>query len=77
MIRISRGESPLPAIGATVINHALGLKPFDVVYDRREGRISRSKIMDMEIDLLGDGTAVRVFLEPVTLIVGQHDVGQQ
>ncbi|WP_438447585.1 hypothetical protein [Gorillibacterium sp. sgz5001074] len=68
-------ETPQPVIGATVITYQLGLKQFEVVYDKREGKTSRSKIMDMEIDLLGDTNKTRVFLEPVKLIVGQHDVG--
>lgn len=68
-------ESPQPVLGASVISYQLGLRQFEVVYDRREGRISRSKIIDIEIDLLSDGTKMRVFLEPEKLIVGQHDVG--
>lgn len=68
-------ETPQPVIGATVITHQLGLKQFEVVYDKREGQTSRSKIIDMEINLLGDINTTRVFLEPVQLIVGQHDVG--
>lgn len=69
-------ETPQPVIGASVVTYQLGLKQFDVVYDKREGRTSRSKIIDMEINLLGDTNATRVFLEPVKLIVGQHDVGE-
>lgn len=68
-------ETPQPVIGATVVTYQLGLKQFDVVYDRRDGKTSRSKIIDMEINLLGDTNETRVFLEPVKLIVGQHDVG--
>lgn len=68
-------ETPQPVIGATVVTYQLGLKQFEVVYDKREGKTSRSKVIDMEINLLGDINATRVFLEPVTLIVGQHDVG--
>lgn len=70
-------ESPQPVIGASVVTYQLGLKEFQVVYDKREGKTSRSKIIDMEINLLGgDGNTTRVYLEPVKLIVGQHDVGQ-
>jgi hypothetical protein len=69
-------ETPQPVIGASVVTYQLGLKQFDVVYDKREGRTSRSKIIDMEINLLGDTNVTRVFLEPVKLIVGQHDVGE-
>jgi hypothetical protein len=68
-------ETPQPVIGASVVTYQLGLKQFDVVYDKREGRTSSSKIIDMEINLLGDTNVTRVFLEPVKLIVGQHDVG--
>lgn len=68
-------ETPQPMLGATVITYQLGLKEFEVVYDKREGKTSRSKIIDMEINLLGDGSITKVFLEPVKLIVGQHDVG--
>lgn len=68
-------ETPQPVIGASVVTYQLGLKQFDVVYDKREGKTSRSKIIDMEINLLGDTNVTRVYLEPVKLIVGQHDVG--
>jgi hypothetical protein len=53
----------------------LGLKEFQVVYDKREQEPSRFKIVDIEIDLIRKPAVTRVFLEPVTLIVGQHDVG--
>jgi hypothetical protein len=68
-------ETPQPVIGASVVTYQLGLKQFDVVYDKREGKTSRSKIIDMEINLLGDTNVTRVYLEPVKLIIGQHDVG--
>lgn len=69
-------DTPQPMLGATVITYQLGLRQFEVVYDQREGKTTRSKITDMEIDLLGDfHVKTRVFLEPVKLIVGQHDVG--
>ena len=68
-------ETPQPVIGASIVTYQLGLKQFEVVYDKREGRTSRSKIIDMEISLLGDSNTTRVFLEPVELIIGQHDVG--
>jgi hypothetical protein len=69
-------ETPIPAIGATVVTYPLGLKEFTVVYDKREMEAKRSKIIDLEINLLGETSVVKVFLEPVTLIVGQHDVGE-
>lgn len=68
-------DTPQPVLGATVVTFQLGLKQFEVVYDKREGKTSRSKIIDMEINLLGDNNVTRVYLEPVKLIVGQHDVG--
>lgn len=68
-------ETPQPVIGASVVTYQLGLKEFEVVYDKREGRTTRSKIIDMEINLLGDTNITRVYLEPIKLIVGQHDVG--
>ncbi|MDB5055960.1 MAG: hypothetical protein JWM44_4010 [Bacilli bacterium] len=70
-------ETPIPTIGATVVTYPLGLKEFSVVYDKRsEDAIKRSKITDLEINLLGESSVVKVFLEPVTLIVGQHDIGE-
>jgi hypothetical protein len=69
-------ESPTPTIGATVITYPLGLKKFTVVYDKRTNESMRSKIIDLEINLLGETSVVKVLLEPVTLIVGQHDVGE-
>lgn len=64
-----------PVVGGSVLNHQLGLQQFDVVYDKREGRTTRTKIIDVEFDLLENPMVVRALLEPVTLIVGQHDVG--
>lgn len=69
-------ESPALAIGSSVVTYSLGLKQFEVVYDKREGLISRHRIIDIEIDLIRKPTVTKVFLEPITLIVGQHDVGQ-
>lgn len=68
-------ETPQPVLGASVVTYQLGLKEFEVVYDKREGRTQRSKIIDMEINMIGDINVTRVFLEPIQLIVGQHDVG--
>lgn len=68
-------DTPQPVLGASVVTYQLGLKQFEVVYDKREGRTQRSKIIDMEINLIGDTNVTRVYLEPVKLIVGQHDVG--
>ncbi|MDD9266074.1 hypothetical protein ACFPES_03415 [Paenibacillus sp. GCM10023248] len=64
------------SIGASVLMNQLGLKQFDVVYDRREGKTARNKIVDIEIDLIKKPSVTRVYLEPVRLIVGQHDIGE-
>jgi hypothetical protein len=69
-------ETPIPTLGATVITYPLGLKQFSVVYDKRTNEVKRSKIVDLEINLLGETSVVKVFLETVTLIVGQHDIGE-
>jgi hypothetical protein len=69
-------ETPIPTIGATVVTYPLGLKEFTVVYDKRTNEGKRSKIVDLEINLLGERSVVMVFLETVTLIVGQHDIGE-
>ncbi|MFD0692543.1 hypothetical protein ACFQZT_00395 [Paenibacillus sp. GCM10027628] len=69
-------ESTALSIGASVLIYQLGLKQFDVVYDKREGKTSRYKVEDIEIDLIKKPTVTRVFLEPVRLIVGQHDIGE-
>lgn len=64
------------SIGSTVLIHELGLKEFNVVYDKREGKIARYKVADIEIDLVMQPAVTRVYLEPVKLIVGQHDIGE-
>ncbi|TVY10492.1 hypothetical protein [Paenibacillus cremeus] len=69
-------EAPALTVGSSVVSYQLGLREFDVVYDTREGKRQRSKIIDVEIDLITKPTTNRVFLEPVTLIIGQHDIGQ-
>lgn len=68
-------ESSALAVGATVICSPLGLKQFEVVYDKRDKEPARFKIAEVEIDLVQRPSETRVLLEPVTLIVGQHDVG--
>lgn len=62
------------SIGCTVITHQLGLKEFDVVYDKRF-EPARSKIVDLEFSLVSQPPVVKAYLEPIELIVGQHDVG--
>lgn len=69
-------EAPLLSVGSTVVLYPLGLKEFEVVHDKREDRRERFKVIDIEIDLISHPTSTRVFLESVTLIIGQHDVGQ-
>jgi hypothetical protein len=69
-------KTPIPTIGATVITYPLGLKKFTVVYDKRADEAKRSKIIDLEINLMGETSVVKVLLETVTLIVGQHDIGE-
>jgi hypothetical protein len=64
------------AVGSSVITNELGLRQFDVVYDRREGKKQRIRIVDIEIDLITQPATTRVYLEPRTLIIGQHDVGE-
>ncbi|WP_020618224.1 hypothetical protein [Paenibacillus daejeonensis] len=68
-------ETAALSLGSSVLIQQLGLKEFNVVYDKREGKIARYKIADIEIDLVAQPTLTRVYLEPVKLIVGQHDIG--
>ncbi|MEW9698244.1 hypothetical protein [Paenibacillus sp. SI8] len=69
-------ESTALSIGSSVVIYQLGLRQFDVVYDKREGKTVRYKVEDIEIDLIQQPTVSSVFLEPVRLIVGQHDIGE-
>lgn len=69
-------ESNALSIGSSVVIYQLGLKQFEVVYDKREGKTTRSKVVDIEIDLIKLPTVTRVYMEPVRLIVGQHDIGE-
>jgi hypothetical protein len=64
------------AVGSSMITDELGLKQFEVVYDKREGKQQRSRIVDIEINLISSPATTRVYLEPITLIIGQHDVGE-
>lgn len=64
------------SLGCTVITHPLGLKEFDVVYDTRKSFENvRSKIIDIEYSLVDSPVMICAYLEPVQLIVGQHDIG--
>ncbi|NEW07835.1 hypothetical protein GK047_17690 [Paenibacillus sp. SYP-B3998] len=69
-------ESTALSIGSSILIYQLGLKQFEVVYDKREGKTVRYKVEDIEIDLITQPTVTRVFMEPVRLIVGQHDIGE-
>ncbi|TDG00589.1 hypothetical protein [Paenibacillus piri] len=77
-VLFQHGEHELPAlsVGASVITYQLGLQQFEVVSDKRDGKQQRSKIVDIQIDLLTKPATTRAYLEPATLIIGQHDVGQ-
>ena len=68
-------ETAALSLGSSVLIQQLGLKEFNVVYDKRDGKIARYTIADIEIDLVSQPTLTRVYLEPVKLIVGQHDIG--
>lgn len=76
-VLFEHGEFEIPslAIGSSVVSYQLGLRQFDVVFDKREGKRQRYKVVDVEIDLIQQPASTRAFLEPVTLIVGQHDIG--
>ncbi|NRF92305.1 hypothetical protein HQN89_14930 [Paenibacillus frigoriresistens] len=69
-------ETNALSIGSSVVIYQLGLKQFDVVYDKREGKTARNKVVDIELDIIKKPSVTRVFLEPVRLIVGQHDIGE-
>lgn len=62
-------------LGCSFVTTALGLKEFEVVYDKRHGNTQRCKIIDIEFSLVDSPMVARVYLEPVVLIIGQHDVG--
>ncbi|HZG56193.1 hypothetical protein [Paenibacillus sp.] len=63
------------AVGWSVSTYPFGLREFDVVLDKREQRTVSHKVIDIELDLTGESNAVKAYLEPQTLIIGQHDVG--
>jgi hypothetical protein len=70
------GEFSLPLVspGVSFVVPTLGLKEFEVVIDPR---IEPKKyiIHDIEINLVESQGITKVYLEPITLIIGQHDVG--
>ncbi|ANE45567.1 hypothetical protein SY83_03765 [Paenibacillus swuensis] len=69
-------DTPNFSIGCSVIVPTLGLKQFEVVEDRRGNEKRRFKISDIEIDIMENPVITRAYLEPITLIVGQHDIGE-
>ncbi|WP_281885531.1 hypothetical protein [Paenibacillus sp. YYML68] len=68
-------DLPSLSIGHSVVTYQLGLKEFEVVYDKREGKMQHFKVVDVEINLMDEPAVMRAYLEPVKLIVGQHDIG--
>ncbi|WCN39457.1 hypothetical protein [Aneurinibacillus uraniidurans] len=72
------GEFDLPVVtpSCVVTTHALGLKEFVVVYDRRQNEKVQFQVVQVSMDLTEPDRPASVHLEPVTLIIGQHDVGQ-
>lgn len=69
-------ETPNFSIGCSVITATLGLRQFEVVYDPRLEDKNRFKIVDIEFDMMERPMITRAYLEPITLIVGQHDIGE-
>lgn len=65
------------AIGWSVVSYPIGLREFSVVPDKREQRTERYKVIDIEVDLTGELNTIKAYLEPRTLIIGQHDVGME
>ncbi|MGE5704962.1 MAG: hypothetical protein ACM32O_20735 [Clostridia bacterium] len=63
-------------VGSTVVTKPLGLREFEVVHDVRTDEVRRSKIIDTEINIVAQNQSVQAFLEPIKLIIGQHDVGE-
>lgn len=53
----------------------LGLKNFEVLYDNRSEDTLRSQVIDIEISLVHPEKTAHVYLEPLELILGLHDIG--
>lgn len=72
------GEFELPVVtpGCVITTHTLGLKEFTVVYDTRQNEKIHSPVIQVNMDLTQPERPASVYLEPVTLIIGQHDVGE-
>jgi len=69
-------ETVFLPIGGSVVTYPLGLQGFEVVYDKRKDEVARYKVIDIELNLLRNDAMVQAYLEPITLIIGQHDIGQ-
>lgn len=69
-------EAASMTIGCSILTRTLGLREFEVVYDERYGEKQRCKVVDIEYDMAEKPAVARVYLEPVKLIIGQHDIGQ-
>ncbi len=69
-------ETASISVGCSIITSALGLKEFEVVYDQRYAEKQRCKVVDIEYDMAEKPVVARAYLEPIRLIIGQHDVGQ-
>ncbi|BAU28072.1 hypothetical protein DFP93_101148 [Aneurinibacillus soli] len=72
------GEFDLPVVtpSCVITTHALGLKEFTVVYDLRQNEKVQFRVIEVSMDLTQPDRPASVYLEAVTLIIGQHDVGQ-
>ena len=72
------GEFELPVVtpACIITTHALGLKEFTVVYDTRQEEKVHFRVLQVSMDLTEPDRPAAVYLEPVTLIIGQHDVGE-
>lgn len=70
------GEFSLPWLspGVSLITPALGLKGFEIVIDPRLDA-KKYKVIDIALPLLEPDKPAQVYLEPMTLIIGQHDIG--
>lgn len=70
------GEFSLPWLspGVSLITPALGLKGFEIVIDPRL-EAKRYKVIDIALHVSDPEAPAQVYLEPITLIVGQHDIG--
>ena len=68
-------ELPQLQIGMIIETKKVGLSSFDVVYDHRYGETTKNTIVSIEMNIVKQPYEVVVYLQPLTLIIGQHDVG--